>query len=307
MSLEFERISVIGAGAMGAVYASKFYDMDKSGITLIAGGRRHSRLSDKGLSVNGKHYPIPVFSPEEKVSPSDLILVAVKNHHLPQAIRDMKEAVGEGTCILSVMNGIDSEKQIGAVYGMEKVLYSVAVGIDAVRENGDVTYSRDGKLFFGEAENSVPTERVKALQALFDRAGIPHETPDDMIRTLWWKFMINVGINQASAVLRAPYGVFHRFREARDLMETAMREVIHLAEAAKISLSEQDMQEYYSFLTRVSPGGKTSMLQDVEAKRKTEVEIFAGKVIELGKQYGVPTPVNETLYRILRITEQYLE
>ncbi len=205
------------------------------------------------------------------------------------------------------MNGIDSEKQIGAVYGMEKVLYAVAVGIDAVRENGDVTYSRDGKLYFGEAENSVPTERVKALQALFDRAGIPHETPDDMIRTLWWKFMINVGINQASAVLRAPYGVFHRFGEARDLMETAMREVIHLAEAAKISLSEQDMQEYYSFLTRVSPGGKTSMLQDVEAKRKTEVEIFAGKVIELGEQYGVPTPVNETLYRILRITEQYLE
>jgi len=205
------------------------------------------------------------------------------------------------------MNGIDSEKQIGAVYGVEKVLFAVAVGIDAVREGGHVTYSRNGKLYFGEAENRVTTERVKALQALFDRAGILHETPDDMIRALWWKFMINVGINQASAVLRAPYGVFHRFREARDLMEAAMREVIRLAKAAKISLSEQDIQEFYSFLTKLSPDGKTSMLQDVEAKRKTEVEIFAGRVIELGEQYGVPTPVNETLYRILRITEQYLE
>ena len=239
--------------------------------------------------------------------PSDLILVAVKNHHLPEAIRDMMKAVGEGTHILSVMNGIDSEKQIGAAYGMEKVLYAVAVGIDAVREEDRVTYSRNGKLYFGEAENPMPTRRVKALQALFDRAGIVHETPEDMIRTLWWKFMINVGINQASAVLRAPYGVFHRFREARELMETAMREVIRLAEAAKIPLSEQDIQEYYSFLTKVSPDGKTSMLQDVEARRKTEVEIFAGKVMELGKQYAVPTPVNETLYRILRITEQYLQ
>jgi 2-dehydropantoate 2-reductase len=241
------------------------------------------------------------------MSPSDLILVAVKNHHLPEAIRDMMKAVGEGTHILSVMNGIESEKQIGAVYGMEKVLYAVAVGIDAVREEDRVTYSSNGKLYFGEAENLLLTQRVKALQTLFDRAGIFHETPEDMIRTLWWKFMINVGINQASAVLRAPYGVFHRFREARELMETAMREVIRLAEAAKIPLSEQDIQEYYSFLTKVSPDGKTSMLQDVEARRKTEVEIFAGKVVELGKQYAVPTPVNETLYRILRITEQYLQ
>jgi 2-dehydropantoate 2-reductase len=307
MSLNFERISVIGAGAMGAVYASKFYDMDKRCISLIAGGHRYSRLHDKGLLVNGRHYAIPVFNPEEEMPPSDLILVAVKNHHLPQAIRDMKKAVAEGTHILSVMNGIDSEKQIGAVYGMEKVLYAVAVGIDAVRLNAAVTYSRNGKLYFGEAENRVLTERVKAIQTLFDRAGIIHETPDDMIRTLWWKFMINVGINQASAVLRAPYGVFQRFREARELMETAMREVICLAEAAKISLSEQDIQEYYSFLTKVSPDGKTSMLQDVEAKRKTEVEIFAGKVMDLGKQYAVSTPVNETLYRILRVTEQYVK
>ena len=307
MSPEFERISVIGAGAMGAVYASKFYDMNHQCISFIAGGRRYARLSDQGLIVNGRHYAIPVFRPEEPLHPSDLLLVAVKSHHLPEAIRDMKKAVGEKTCILSVMNGIDSEKQIGAVYGMEKLLYAVAVGIDAVREEGHVTYSRGGKLYFGEAGNRVMTPRVKALQALFDRAGIIHETPVDMIRTLWWKFMINVGINQASAVLRAPYGVFHRFKEAEELMEAAMREVIRLAEAAKISLAEQDIQEYYAFLSKVSPDGKTSMLQDVEAKRKTEVEIFAGKVVELGKHYGVPTPVNKTLYRILRITEQYLE
>jgi len=125
MSQKFERILVIGAGAMGAVYASKFYDMDKGCISLMAGGRRCARLREKGLFVNGKHYAIPVFSSEEKMPSSDLILVAVKNHHLPEAILDIRNAVGEGTHILSVMNGIDSEKQIGAVYGMDKVLYAV--------------------------------------------------------------------------------------------------------------------------------------------------------------------------------------
>jgi len=145
---------------------------------------------------------------------------------------------------------------------------------------------------------------VKALQALFIRAGILCEIPEDMIRTLWWKFMINVGINQTSAVLRAPYGVFHSFPEAMELMESAMQEVITLARAVNINLSEKDVKEWHTFLSSLPPTGKTSMLQDVEAGRKTEVEIFAGKVVSLGKACGVPTPVNETLHRILKIMEQ---
>jgi 2-dehydropantoate 2-reductase len=125
-----------------------------------------------------------------------------------------------------------------------------------------------------------------------------------MIRTLWWKFMINVGINQASAVLRAPYGVFQSLPEARDLMESAMQEVILLARAMNINLSGKDVDEWLAFLSTLAPGGKTSMLQDVEAGRKTEVEIFAGKVISLGKAYNRRTPVNETLFKILRVMER---
>jgi len=203
------------------------------------------------------------------------------------------------------MNGIDSEEQIAAVYGTDKVLFAVAVGIDAVREGNCITYTKPGKLLFGEAKNLVLSERIKQVQSLFHRAGIPYETPDDMIRILWWKLMINVGINQASAVLRAPYGVFQNSQEARELMESAMREVVVLAKAAKVNLSEEDVIDWYSLLSGLSPQGKTSMVQDVEAKRKTEVEMFAGKVIELGKTYGIPTPVNETLFRLIKIIEQY--
>jgi 2-dehydropantoate 2-reductase len=148
------------------------------------------------------------------------------------------------------------------------------------------------------------TDRVKALQGFFDKAGIVSEIPRDMIRTLWWKFMINVGINQASAVLHAPYGVFQSFPEARELMESAMGEVIVLAGALKISLSIKDIEGWQAFLSSLAPTGKTSMLQDVEAGRKTEVEVFAGKVISLGKACHTPTPVNETLYRILKVMER---
>jgi 2-dehydropantoate 2-reductase len=178
---------------------------------------------------------------------------------------------------------------------MEKVLYAVAVGIDALREDNRLTYTTQGRLFFGEAKNHVISQRVKEVQSLFDRAGIVYETPVDMIRVLWWKFMINVGINQASAVLRAPYSAFQTSQEAKELMESAMKEVMTIAKEAKVALSEKDIENWYSVLSGLSPEGKTSMLQDVEARRKTEVEMLAGKVIELGKIYDIPTPVNKKI------------
>lgn len=303
MTSSIKTICLIGAGAVGAVYASKFYTMDKNCISLVAKGERYGRLREKGLFVNKRHYLLNVIRPEENTPPSDLIIVAVKHHHLEEAIRDISNRVGDDTLILSAMNGIESEEQISAAYGREKVLLAVAVGIDAVRQENRITFSQQGKLFFGEARNPNLTERVKGVQYLLDQAGISYEIPNDMIRILWWKFMINVGLNQVSAILGAPYSVFQRSQVAKELIESAMMEVITVAKPAGVNLSEEDIQDFYSFLPSLSLDGKTSMLQDVEAKRKTEVEMFAGKVIELGKKYGIPTPVNQILYKLIKVIE----
>ena len=303
MKPSIETISIVGAGALGAAYGGLLYDMDVRSVSFIAGGERFGRLRKEGMIVNGKRYFIPVVPPEELSAPADLIIVAVKYHHLDDAIQDMRNRVGAETTIMSVMNGIESEERIGAVYGMEKVLYAVSVGIDALREGNRVNYSNQGKIFFGEARNTFLTERVKRIQALFDKAGIIYETPADMMRIMWWKFMINVGINQASAILRAPFSVFQTSKEARDMMESAMREVIRLSEKAQVNLSEEDIKKLNEILLGLNPGGKTSMLQDVEAGRKTEVEMFAGKVISLGRQYSVPTPVNQRLFDLIKDIE----
>jgi 2-dehydropantoate 2-reductase len=303
MNTPIKTIAVIGAGAMGASYASKFYEMDKNCISFVAAGNRYDPLKENGVVVNGKHYFFNVIRPEKQAPPSDFIIVAVKHHHLGSAIRDIRNRVGEDSLILSIMNGIESEEQIASVYGADKVLYGIAVGIDAVREKNSITFSQQGKLIFGEANNFHLTERVLRVQSLFNQAGIIYETPEDMIRTLWWKFMINVGINQVSAALGAPYAVFQNSQEARELMESAMREVITIAKAEKIHLVEADIANWNSFLSTLSPQGKTSMLQDVEAKRKTEVEMFAGKVIKLGKKHGIPMPINQTFYRLIKVIE----
>jgi 2-dehydropantoate 2-reductase len=298
----FNKISVIGAGAMGAYYASRFFEMGGVDVALIAGGERYERLRDLGLIVNGRPYAIPVRKQEE-AAPSDLVFVAVKNHHLQQAIQDMSGAVGDATLILSVMNGIQSEEQLGAAFGFKKVLYAIVLGIDAVREGNAVTCSKQGRLFFGEAENQVISNRVKTLQNFFTEAGIVHETPPDMIRTLWWKYMINVAINQVSAILDAPYAVMQRSQSAQDLMKEAMEEVVAIARAKGIALSDQDVRGFFPIMQGFAPEGKTSMVQDVESRRKTEVETFAGKVVEMGSGLGIPTPVNRTLLRLLQAIE----
>jgi 2-dehydropantoate 2-reductase len=303
MKSDIKKIYIIGAGAMGAVYAGLLYDMDPHCISFIARGSRLERLRREGLIVNSKLYNIPVPDPEGQAGPADLIIVAVKNQHLDYAIRDMRNCVGPETVIISVMNGIDSEERIGAVYGLDKVLYCVSLGIDALREDNRVIYTTQGTLFFGEALNPTPTQRVKRIQRLFGRAGIVYETPPDMKRVLWRKFMINVGINQASAVLRADYFVFQTSPEAKRLMESAMREVMLLAQKAGVHLSEDDIRGFEPIIARLNPQGKTSMLQDVEAGRKTEVEMFAGRVIELGELYNVPVPVNRMLFDQIRAIE----
>lgn len=304
---QIRRVAILGAGAMGASYASMFFDAAGFSTALIARGDRHERLRREGLVVNGKPYAIPVIDPDEDTSPADLIIVALKHHDLPGAVADLKNLVGDQTTIISVMNGLDSEETIGSVYGMDKVLYAISVGIDAGRMGNRITYSKSGTLFFGEATNARISQRVQRVQDALDRAGILAETPPDMIRMLWWKFMINVGTNQASAVMRAPYGVLRSSPEARAVMEALMREVLCLAEAAGVDLGSQDIDNWYTFLNTLSAQGKPSTLQDLEAGRKTEVELFGGKVVELGRAYGIPTPVNETVLRIIQVLERVPE
>jgi 2-dehydropantoate 2-reductase len=296
-------IAILGAGAMGAAYAAMLDSAPELETVFIARGARAARLTREGLIVNGRPLHLPVVPPDQAAAPVDLIMVALKHHHLEEALPDLAPFVGQQTAIISIMNGLESEETIGARYGMDKVLLAISVGIDALRDGNRISYSNPGKLLFGEACNGEATPRVRRLQEIFTRAGIPHDTPEDMRRTLWWKFMVNVGMNQASAVMRAPYGVFRKSEDARALMRALMEEVITLAEAKEVNLSTKDIEDWLTILPGLSPEGKTSMLQDIEAGRPTEVDMFGGKVVALGCELGIATPINAALRNIIRVLE----
>ena len=298
-----QKVYLVGLGAVGSAYAAKMNEAEPDLIKVIVDEQRFETYRNQEIRVNGEPYQFTFVTPEQATETADLILIAVKGHHLGEASDLIRPFVGERTIIMSLLNGITSEEKIGKVYGPEKILHSFVVSTDATREGRSTRYSNLGRIVFGDKDHPA-SPKVKAVQALFDRTGVPYSIPPDILRELWWKFMLNVGVNQVSAVLKAPYGVFHKVKEARELMSMACREVLQIGERIGINLTADDIDAYHGVIGQLAPEGKTSMLQDVEAGRKTEVESFAWTVVALGEKYGVPTPVNACLGRMISTLEQ---
>lgn len=301
---DIKNVYMIGLGAIGGAFAGRIAEYCPECLKVVVGKERAERYGKSGITINEKPVCFDFVQPEQTNQKADLMIIAVKQHHLAQTIEDIRVLIGPDTIILSLLNGISSEEILGQQFGLEKMLYSFCVGTDTVRVGTNIHYTNIGRIVFGDKAGSLSSPKVKAVRGFFDYVHIPYHVPEDIIREQWWKFMMNVGINQVSAVLRAPYGPFMVQGDASELMYAASREVISIAEKAGINLSEEDIAKYTEILKTLSPEGKTSMCQDVEAGRKTEVEIFAGTVMELGRRYGIETPVNNVLYKLIRAIEQ---
>lgn len=304
MKEHIDSVYILGLGALGSIYAERLYNMSPDAVRIIAEPGRAKALAQSGLTINGKAYDFTYVDPAAPNAPADLILVAVKSTHLLQAARDLRPFIGKDTIVLSLLNGISSEEIIGEEIGINHLLYSYGLGMDAVREGSAIRYANAGRVIFGEKRNETLTPRVRAVKDLFERAQIPYEIPVDMQKALWFKFMLNTGINQVSAVLKSPYGPFQRDGEPRRLMLSAAEEVFALSRVLNIGLEPGDIDSFLKIIDTLHPENKTSMLQDIEAGRKSEVDLFAGTVIQLGKKYNVATPVNEMLYRIIQALEE---
>lgn len=292
------RIHVLGLGAVGAAYASRFVEAGAD-LRVVADPARAQRYRDESTIVNGLAYRFTVLDDD---LPSDLVIVAVKHPQLAEAIELLRPCVGRDTIVLSLLNGIDSEDRLRAGLPGAHVPYAISVGIDAVRKGREVRYSSLGRILFGEATNTdPPTAALSRVAAMLAQAGIPHLVPADMLHELWWKFLINVGANQVSALARAPYRVLQdRDQPARQVMIAAQREVIAVANASGIALDASDLQRWLEVLDGLGPDNYTSMAQDALAGRPTEVDIFGGAVVELGRRTGLPVPVNATLHGLLK-------
>ena len=307
--MKIESVLIAGAGAIGLSVAETIYRYDPACISILAKGERLERYRKNGLRVNGKKLNFRLTSGGEKV---DLIIVACKFHDLDQVIDDISSSVGKDTIILSLLNGISSEEIIGSRLGRERLPLSMVIGTDPIHRGEETTYTIKGFIHFG-APDGKNGEREESIADFFTRAGVAYVLEQDMKRALWYKYMLNVGVNQTTAVLRLHYGAIQtkgekgEIPEACTIIEKAMREVVAVANAEGIDLGDKDIEETFKTVNLLNPAGYTSMCQDILAGRKTEVEMFSLALMELAKKHGISVPVNETLYLQIRTLEKQME
>ncbi|MCD6396186.1 MAG: ketopantoate reductase family protein, partial [Spirochaetaceae bacterium] len=257
--------------------------------------------------VNGKNRHFNVINPFDGNTNNqislDLIIVAVKNYHLNSILPILRKCINKETIVLSVLNGIESEIFLEENVPGINILYTVALGMDAVKNANQLTFTTEGKLLIGAKDNNHDNREFMKLKNLFDSVKIKYDFPVDIHRSLWWKWMINIGVNQVSAVTGASYSFFQEDKSIQELMEEAMMETILVAKQEGVNLKEDDITNWYTILKQLGKNGKTSMLQDIENKRKTEVDAFAGRLIKLADKYGIDVPLNKTLYRLIKVKE----
>ncbi len=296
--MEINTVSIVGLGALGILFGEYLSrHMPRHSLRIIADTERIDRYKREHVYSNGEICDFHYVTSEEKGTPADLLIFAVKFDGLPNAIKAVANQVGPDTIILSVLNGVSSEEIIGDAYGADKVLLSVAQGMDAVKVGNRLIYQHMGMICFGDNnQGSKPSEKVETVRHFFDEMNFPYEVDSDMRKRLWGKFMLNVGVNQAVAVYECDYGGIQKEGTARDAMISAMKEVIVLSEKEGVCLTQADMDYWLRVLGGLNPLGKPSMRQDLEAGRHSEVELFAGTALALGKKHGLPCLTNQMLY-----------
>lgn len=297
--MKINTAAIVGLGALGVMYGHHLAKrMPGGALHVVADEERISQYRQSGVLCNSEACAFEYWTPNE-AQPVDIVFVGVKQPGLEDAMEAMKRLIGSHTVILSLLNGIISEQLLADRFGADKLLLCTAQGMDAVREGRSVTYHNMGWLVFGDITPGVPSDKAQAVADFLTRNEVPHIHADDMPRRLWSKFMLNCGVNQVLAVYGGGYKDVQQPGERRDMMLAAMREVMVLARCEGITLGEEDVDGWMKLLATLNPLGKPSMQQDAEAHRQSEVELFAGTVTRLGIKHGIPTPVNDTLYRMI--------
>lgn len=287
-----KKILICGLGAVGLTYAIKFKNAD---LRILVDEERLIRYSENKPIFNGKIQEFEYLLPDSKDFQADLIIIATKSQGLNEAIKNIKNFINEKTIIISLINGISSEELIKIEYPNAKVLKSYFVGHSAVRVGNSVTQDGIGK---------IVVEKDNEIKAIFEEFGVDYEMPSDIDYSMWLKFTLNLFSNQVSAILNMNFGELKRNSAFIGFAKKIVAEVCSIAEKKGISNLENLENDALNFLSKMSDDGKTSMLQDILAGRKTEVDIFAGEIIRLGKIYHVETPYNQVLYDLIKIAEE---
>ena len=297
------RIAVFGTGAVGGYFGGRLAQAGED-VVFIARGEQLRALKAHGLrvdSIKGDFALQPVQATDDpaQVGVVDAVIVGVKTWQVPEAARATRPLVGPETFVVPLENGVEAPDQLAAVLGAEHVLGGLCRIVSFVVEPGHVRHAGlEPYVALGELDNR-PGERAERLRDAFTQAGVNAEIPADIQVAIWEKFLFIASFSGVGAVTRAPAGVLRSLPETRRMLEAAMREVLAVAQARGIGMTEEAVSRTMALIDGLPEAGTASMQRDIIGGQPSELESQNGAVVRLGQEVGVDVPLHGFMYRCL--------
>ena len=301
---EIKKVLICGIGAIGSVLAYKISKFDNANLRILVDQKRLQDYKNSPKIFNGETLNLNYITPDNTNFKADLIIIGTKFNALDEVTKNIRNFVGENTIIMSLLNGISSEEVIANKYGWRNTPLAFFLGHSETIAKNNYTYDGKGTIVFGAKENYTNPEIINIIKTYFTNAQINFQIPQDINYSYWLKFMLNVSTNQPSAILRLTFGEMTSNSKFMNMFNNIMKEVQAIAKVEGIKNTENMLDDALTALNNLMPEGKTSMLQDIEAKRQTEVEMLAGVMITLGKKHNIPTPYNSVMYEMIKSIEK---
>ncbi len=299
--MKIKTVAILGAGAVGSYLIWGLSNLSDVRLGVIAEGERAGRLK-QGCLINDVTYHPEVWTPNEAPD-VDLLIVALKYGALSGALESIRAITKEHTTVMSLMNGVDSEERIAEVVGESHVLPALIKIASHKEENGYYFIPENTVgIIFGETAAPYQSERVQAIETLLHEAGLRCRSTEYIREEIWSKFRLNVCNNLPQAILGAGVGCYRDSIHMAKISEGLRNELETIAQAKGIDISLSDAASSHGSI--VSPSARFSTLQDLDAGRHTEIDMFSGALIRMGQELGIPTPYNEYTYHMIKALEE---
>jgi len=300
------KIVMMGAGAMGSLYGGLLASSGAE-VWLVDLWKDHiDAIRSKGLTIEEKgqekNSPINATTDVSSVGKADLVIFFVKTYHMGKAVSDALVLEKEKTVFLTLQNGLGNEEVLSRLVGRKKVLLGVTNHGATLLGPGKIRHAGWGKTFIGELDHQV-TDRVVKIAGMFQRAEIETEISSNIQRLIWEKLLINIGINALAAVTGLKNGELLDHPETLMLMEAMVSEAVVVARKKGIPI-EGNPIENVKAIAEATRMNRCSMGQDLDNKRRTEIDAINGALVREAERLGISVPYNHMITNLVKVIER---